>query len=73
MCGCFGAVINDLITEYQLPSSLMEQVLPSVDEHCEVADAELLQAVMAMEQTDCDDELSDDALMSAAADAEQNC
>jgi len=36
----------------------------------EVTDDDLLAAVMTMEQTECDSELSDDLLLSAVADVE---
>ena len=60
------------IVESELPSSLLDQVRASVAEYSEVADDDLLQAVTAMEQTECDNELTDDALLSAVADVEKN-
>jgi len=61
------------VAEYQLPCSLQEQVRASVAaELCEVDDDDLLQAVMAIEQTASDNELSDDELLSAVVDAENS-
>jgi len=59
--------------ERDLPASLLEQVRASAAEISEVADDDLLQAVMAIEQTQSDDELSDDILLTAVAEAENIC
>jgi len=61
------------VVECELPSSLLEQVRESDAEQNEVADDDLLEAVVMIEQTECDNELSDDALLSAVDDAEKNC
>jgi len=61
------------IVERDLPASLLEQVRASAAEISEVADDDLLQAVMAIEQTQSDDELSDDVLLTAVAEAENIC
>ena len=59
------------IVERELPASLLEHVRVSTAEINEVADDDLLEAVMAIEQTQCDNELSDDALLLAVAEAEK--
>ena len=61
------------VVEHKLPPSIKDQVNASVAEYSEVDDDDLLQAVMAMEQTEYDNELSDDALLSAVADVEKDC
>jgi len=63
---------NGACSEQRLPSSLLDQVRASVADYSEVDDADLLQAVITVEQTELDAELSDNELMSAVAAAEQN-
>lgn len=60
--------------EHSLPSTLVEQTWAAASEQQnEIDDAELLQAVMAMERTESDDgELSDDELLSAVVSAENS-
>ena len=60
-------------SEYELPSSLIQQVRAAAVYSDDVDDDELLQAVMDVEHSmsdDNDDELSDDLLLSTVADAE---
>ena len=64
---------NDACSEQRLPSTLLDQARAFVADYSEVDDADLLQAVIAVEQTEFDAELSDNELMSAVAAAEQNC
>ena len=61
------------VAEYQLPTLLVEQVHASVEDHGEVADDELLRAVVAIEQTESEREFSDDELLAAVVNAEKNC